>query len=130
MVSYHPEAYGRSRRSQHGRRRPPPWKKPAWKLVMMDPRKFLRVVDPCFTAHRRDTIDWLTRQAQAGTCFAPLQAWPKRREMLKEYCAQPIMAHEGRHRAWVASRLGVERVPVLIWNELPLSRRERKRRRR
>jgi hypothetical protein len=85
-------------------------------LEYMSPRAFLKLADPSFSPKnarksdfRRRSIRFIVQTIRDGGCFAPLELWP----------ATPRshgIKHEGRHRAWVAARLGIEEVPVYVWH--------------
>lgn len=86
------------------------------RLVWMKPGAFLDFVDPHFEP-ADSSIAWLREAAAAGRCFAPLQVWPDARRLPGGPWG--VLPHEGRHRAWLARELGVERVPVLIMRYMP-----------
>lgn len=103
-----------------------------YELLWMTPKDFHRFVDPAFSSnvhYFEDTsASWLEDQALEEKTFAPLQAWatPKELSDLKKGIITPppynadfdsyVRPHEGRHRAWVARKLGVQKVPVVVWN--------------
>lgn len=74
----------------------------------MPPAEFLRLADPSFQPRKPNTLRHLVQVIKEGGCFAPLQLWPNRRRSWG-------MKHEGRHRAWLAKKLGMQSVPVYVW---------------
>jgi len=114
MESFHP-----ARRNWRGPRS-------YYKVKMMSPEKFLKVVDP----HFRPDLQSLERlkTVPEDRCFAPLQVWPYKRVRAKhdvlvhregrvEFVPHYVLGHEGRHRALLAARAGIEKVPVIVWKK-------------
>jgi hypothetical protein len=123
MESYHP-----ARRNWRGPRN-------YYKIKWMSPEKFLKVVDPHFRPgpERLASIKKIPEDA----CFAPLQITPHKRERgddvlvmrngRVEFVPRYVIGHEGRHRALLATRLGIEKVPVIVWKKWRPAKRSRPR---
>lgn len=95
-------------------------------LIYMTPDDFLKhVVDPscqvrgdhagkeCFDP---GSLDYLTKAMTKGDRLGPLMLELDRVKMFKtkKEGIIPTASHEGRHRAFVAKMLGIERVPVIV----------------
>lgn len=87
----------------------------------MSPRSYLNRVDPCFKRHSdEESIPWITEQmiklieSDSEECskFSPLMMDPKQKYHITENYY--VLFHEGRHRALVAERLGINKIPVAI----------------
>lgn len=90
--------------------------------VRMAPADFLAFVDPSFDprapVYRSESMRWLEEQVRSGRAFTPLQVWATKQEF--EALSPPpygeVRQHEGRHRALLAHKLGMEEIPVLLWH--------------
>jgi hypothetical protein len=79
------------------------------KIIWMSPDKFLRLAAPLPDWDvNKDAINYLEKRfkEQLPTDFLVLEVDMNRKK---------VTAHEGRHRAMVAKKLGMEQVPVLIY---------------
>lgn len=95
-------------------------KRNKYDLVYIQPRAFLRIVH-CGPGFRPDkpSIEFMVEAIRQGRCFAPSQLWPLAQITNIAYDFRGnrvwLMNHEGRHRAYVAAKLGIPRIPVAIW---------------
>lgn len=81
------------------------------KLTWMDPSAFLTAVPPLhLDDESEETIALLIDHIEAGGTLDPLAIWRRKGRLLRG-----SRGHDGRHRAHAAQRLGIERVPVLVW---------------
>jgi len=96
-------------------------------VVLMSPRAFLEKVYPGGRVRFDDfqvgpgerSFDWIRAASYAGRPFVPLELWdfidsyndPETGEVFN------VRQHEGRHRAVVASYLGMKAVPVILWRK-------------
>ncbi len=79
------------------------------KIVWMTPDRFLQLAAPLSAENvNQHAIDYLEKRfkEQLPTDFLVLEVDMNRKK---------VIAHEGRHRAMVAKKLGMEKVPVLIY---------------
>jgi hypothetical protein len=77
------------------------------KIVEMTPDEYLGRVRPLeLDDVSRDNIDDLKNHIQSGRTLDPLLIRANGKE-------------DGRHRAWAAKELGIERIPVLVFEDLP-----------
>lgn len=79
------------------------------KIVWMAPDKFLRLAYPLISSvEKPESFSNLEDRMKKGLPIDPL--------MLKiDVNRKKVVNHEGRHRATIAKKLGIEKVPVLIW---------------
>lgn len=73
------------------------------KMVMMTPDKYLARVRPLTLDDESiENIDDLANHIQSGRKLDPLKIYPDGKE-------------DGRHRAYAAKKLGIKKVPVIVW---------------
>lgn len=79
------------------------------KIIWMSPDKFLRMVHPLPDYEKDDESSKdLERKIKAGHPIDFLV-------LVVDVDRKKVVGHEGRHRATVAKKLGVEKVPVLVY---------------
>ena len=81
------------------------YEKTGGKLVHMHPNEFLSQVRPLkIDEVSRDNIDDLKNHIKSGKKLDPLHIYSDGKE-------------DGRHRAHAAKELGINSVPVIVWNK-------------
>lgn len=89
-------------------------------IKWMSPRQYLDQVDPHFKRHNdEDSMPWIYNEMAAliegkssGPKFSPLMMRPHDRHTVCD--SYSVLAHEGRHRALAAERLGIAILPVAL----------------
>jgi len=79
------------------------YKEQGARMIMMDPDKYLKKVRPLSMDDESiENIDILAQHILDGGTLDPLKIYPDGKE-------------DGRHRAYAAKKLGIKKVPVIVW---------------